>query len=282
MKNSNSFQALARRSIIEYAFLRWESAVLMALTVGGTALSFYLDYHGILPAWVWEACLALGLPSQALLVYSSLTDADTSRTIIARLLREKYYPHRLNDAFLQEQIDKAFAYHSRLETRVNRWRDTHLKNHLNDTARQIREWLKISYILAQRIDHYLAEYEILKSDRIHATQRLNVLQQQLSQEKDAEMQRQLQLTIHSLQRQVEALLSVDNTMKQAKLQLEHTLSAVGTIYSQTLLIEARELDGSRLERIRAEVAAEVTQLNDILGAMANVYHKPSYNEASSV
>lgn len=271
MSKSDSFQDLAQRSIVEYAFMRWESAVITVLTGGGTVLSIYLDYQGILPSWVWEACLAFGLPSEALLVYTSLTDSETSRNIISRLLREQYYPDRLDNERLQAQIDKAFAYHSRLETRVNRWRDTNLKKHLADTAEQVREWLKTSYALAQRIDHYLAEYDLLKNDRVHAEQRLKVLQQQAGQERDEGMRRQLELTIGGLQRQVDSLRSVDNTMKQAQLQLEHTLSAVGTIYSQTLLIEARELDGTRLTRVREEVAGEVDQLNDILAAMSRVY-----------
>ncbi|SEH04789.1 Uncharacterised protein [Candidatus Venteria ishoeyi] len=99
------------------------------------------------------------------------------------------------------------------------------------------------------------------------------MERQFQQEKDPGLRKQLEITQGGLQRQVAALDNVDNTMKQAKLQLEHTISAVGTIYSQTLLIEARELDGSRLGRVREEVAGEITQLNDILSAMSDVYEE---------
>ncbi|MDM8545811.1 hypothetical protein [Candidatus Venteria ishoeyi] len=271
MSTATSFQDLVRRNIIEYAFFRWESAVILGLTAGGTLLSVYLNAQGIVPSWLWGGSLGFGLLSESLLFYSSITDTDNSRMIIDRLLREQYYPKDLKNQQLQAQIDKAFAYHSRLESRVNRWRDTSLKDHLNETAEQVREWLKTSYTLAQRIDRYLSEYELLQADRVHASQRLKVLERQFQQEKDPGLRKQLEITQGGLQRQVAALDNVDNTMKQAKLQLEHTISAVGTIYSQTLLIEARELDGSRLGRVREEVAGEITQLNDILSAMSDVY-----------
>ncbi len=271
MSDSRSFQTLVKHTMIEYAFFRWESAVTLGMMVGGTGLSFYLSHRGILPSWAWGVCLAVGLLAEIILVFSSLSDKASNEAIITRLLQQEYYPEKLLNKALQAQIDKAFAYHSRLENRVNQWRDTSLKNHLNETAEQIRRWLKTSYTLAQRIDLYLAEYDLLKADKQHAVKRLNVLNQQLTQEKNADMRHQLELTISSLQRQVDALQGVDNTMKQAQLQLEHTVSAVGTIYSQTLLIEARALDGTRLQQVRQDVAEEVSQLTDILSAMQSVY-----------
>jgi len=38
-----------------------------------------------------------------------------------------------------------------------------------------------------------------------------------------------------------------------------------------MLIEARELDGARLNRVRDEINNEISSLGDILSAMENVY-----------
>jgi hypothetical protein len=53
--------------------------------------------------------------------------------------------------------------------------------------------------------------------------------------------------------------------------LENTLSALGTIYSQTMLIGARDIDSGRARRLRQEIVEEVEDLGDILAAMEEVY-----------
>ena len=83
----------------------------------------------------------------------------------------------------------------------------------------------------------------------------------------------LQLT--SLQKQVETINSLDQTMNRAELQLEHTLSALGTIYSQTMLVDAKDIDRARAQRLQQEIAEEVTDLSDVLTAMDEVYSTTS-------
>ena len=60
-------------------------------------------------------------------------------------------------------------------------------------------------------------------------------------------------------------------MDRAELQLEHTLTAMGTIYSQMLLVGAKDVDSGRVKRLREEVADEVQGLQDVLDSMDEVY-----------
>jgi hypothetical protein len=60
-------------------------------------------------------------------------------------------------------------------------------------------------------------------------------------------------------------------MERAQLQLETTLSSLGTIYSQTMLVGAKDIDSGRAKRLRQEISEEVVELDNILVAMDEVY-----------
>ncbi len=268
---SKTFQERAGKAILEYAFLRWESAVLVSLTILLTTLSWYFKDTGMVPSWTWIACLLFGIVGEGLFVYTGLTDPETSRHVVDQLLHNEFHPQRLYDADLQREMDKAFDYRSRIEAAIHKGRDRALKKHLSEVAEQIGCWLKNIYNLAQRLDHYQEEKEIFTTDKARANKRIRQMQQQMSTETDAEVKQQLQVTIEGMRHQCETIDHLENTMEKAGLQLEHTLSTLGTIYSQTILIEAKDVDSSHERRMRGEITKEMEQLSDILAAMDAVY-----------
>jgi hypothetical protein len=77
--------------------------------------------------------------------------------------------------------------------------------------------------------------------------------------------------MENLQRQHNTILQLENTMERAQLQLETTLSSLGTIYSQTMLVGAKDIDSGRAKRLRQEISEEVQELDNILVAMDEVY-----------
>ena len=88
---------------------------------------------------------------------------------------------------------------------------------------------------------------------------------------DVNVQQDIQANINSLQQQMETNSALHNTMERARLRLENTITAMGTIYSQTMLFGAKDIDSGRAQRLRQEIADEVTELGDILVAMDEVY-----------
>ncbi len=70
----SDIQRRAQSAIIQYAFLRWESALIIGLTL----VLFFL-FPKPFPWWPPAAWLLLGLVGLAALVYSSLTDSDDER-----------------------------------------------------------------------------------------------------------------------------------------------------------------------------------------------------------
>lgn len=262
-----TLQERAQKNILTESFFRWESAVVISLALL-LAVAASLDMISILPAWVW---LLGGLGAEAALVYSSLTDPEFGRKVVANLLRDDFRPERLRDKGLQQQINQALDYRSRIEKAIRERDDMMLKDELTETAVQIDDWLENIYDLARRIDRYKAEKAVLQRDQKRASRRMGELQGRLQQETDTAVKNQIQITLDGLRRQLETIEKLKNTIQRAKLQLENSLTSLGTIYSQTMLVDAKDIDSGRAKRLRQEISEEVTELNDVLLAMDEVY-----------
>jgi chromosome segregation ATPase len=264
----------AQKAILNNAFFRWESAGTIALTLILASLATLLNINPEffikipLDPWIW---LLAGGVLEGLLVYSSLSDSEQNRQVVAKMLKDEFHPERLTDKKLQEQIQEALDYRSRITTAIRERRESVLKDNLSATASQIDEWLESIYNLAQRLDRYQQEKNILERDKKRATARINELKQKLSREDDSAVRGQIETTTSNLQRQYETILQLENTMERAELQLETTLSSLGTIYSQTMLVGAKDIDSGRAKRLRQEISEEVQELDNILIAMDEVY-----------
>ena len=65
--------------------------------------------------------------------------------------------------------------------------------------------------------------------------------------------------------------TLEYTMERARLRLDSTVTSMATIYPQTLLLDAKDIDSSRYRRLEHEIQEEVTELADVLYAMDEVY-----------
>ncbi|MEM7033845.1 MAG: hypothetical protein AAF629_30160, partial [Chloroflexota bacterium] len=260
-----------QRALIEHAFFRWESAVTIGLTAILTAGAGLLGFVDIIPPWIWPICLTLGLVGEGALVYSSLNDPETGEKVVAQLLKDEFHPERLHNKELQARLNQAFDYRSRIEAAIRKRPDTMLKETLNDTAAQIDEWLKHLYQLAQRLDQYQDDADQLNQDYQQVSQRMKQLKKKLLGEGNQGVRQQIQTTLDSMERQLETIDRVRGTMTQAELQIDHTLSSLGTIYSQAMLFDAKGVNKKQASRLSEEITEEIHQLDDVLLAMDEVY-----------
>lgn len=266
----SSLEERAQRAILQYAFFRPESAIIIALTI---LLAFFVpSYIDFAPWWAW---LAGGLLGEAALVYSSLTDPEAHRRVVANMLHDEFHPERLQNTWLRQQVEDAFNYRSLITAAIRERRDSVLKDHLTDTAGQLDEWLEEVYDLAQRLDRYQTERDLHVRNRKHARARREELEQQLAREEAPAVRREIEYNIESLERQLQAIDELENAMERARLRLENTLTAMGTIYTQTMLVGAKDIDSGRAQRLRAEIGEEVNELSDVLAAMDEVYKAES-------
>lgn len=254
--------------MLQHAVFRWESAVVIALTLLLTVFGPRIDAVSFLPAWAW---LLGGILAEALLVYSSYTDAETGRKVVAEMLEDQFEPERLTDKKLQSQVEEALDYRGRITAAIRERRDSVLKDSLSETAAEIDEWLESIYALARRLDRYRQEKEVLERDKKRAAERIRQLESRSDVETDPEVKKQIAQTTESMRRQIETIEKLEKTMDRANLQLENTLSALGTIYSQTMLVGAKDIDSGRTKRLSSDIAGEVQELDNILLAMDEVY-----------
>lgn len=268
-KAREALEERLQKAIWQESLVRWESGVVLALTAALTTFSALgVPLVEFVPFWVW---LLGGIVAEAGLVYSSVLDPEFGRKVVSKMLKNEFKPERLNDKKLQRQINEALDYRSRIEKGIRERSDSVLKDELTQTASQIDDWLENIYDLARRIDRYQQEREILHRDRVRAESRVAQLQMDFAQAKRPAIKEQIQTTMNSLQRQLQTLEALEGTIQRARLQLENSLTHLGTIYSQTMLVDAKDIDKGSARRLRHEIAEEVTELSDLLLSMDEVY-----------
>ena len=86
----------------------------------------------------------------------------------------------------------------------------------------------------------------------------------MTQERDESVKAEIANAIHQRQGQLNMLEALDATMDKAELQLENTLTALGTVYSQMLLIDARDVNSARTQRLRDNITEQMAGLNDVI------------------
>jgi hypothetical protein len=254
--------------MLQHAFFRWESAVVIALTLLLAVFGPNIPAVDFIPSWVW---LLSGSVAEALLVYSSYSDPETGRQVVAQMLQDDFQPDRLEDKKLQRQVEEALDYRSRITAAIHERRESVLKDNLAETASQIDDWLENIYNLARRLDRYQSEKVILERDKKRAQERVRQLENRIAVENDPVVRQQIEFTMDGMQRQISTIESLEKTMDRAQLQLESTLSSLGTIYSQTMLVGAKDIDSGRAKRLRQDIREEVEELDSILLAMDEVY-----------
>lgn len=268
--NRRALETRVRNAMIQHALMRWEGVSLLAASFLATFVMSLYDFQLLgLPNILW---LLLGLAGYLGLAYSSFTDEETGRRVAESVLRADFSPRRLENKELQAKINEAFDYRSRIAEQMRqRDTDTALRTQLEGVADQFDEWIEEIYLLAQRLDAYYRERGRLEQSRKSATTRLYSLQESLGRARDAQVRTEIEKNIESTQRQIATIETLDNTMARAKLRLENTVTAMATIHSQTLLLSAKDIDGSRYQRLQQDIADEVNELGDILVAMDEVY-----------
>lgn len=275
MAEKESLEKRAQKAIVQESFLRPESAIIIALTMILTATSFIasqinlgIPVMEIVPFYLW---ILGGALLEGVLMASSITDDKFREQVVANLLRKDFEPARLNDTRLQRQINEALDYRTRIENGIQQQGGGILADELRQTATQIDAWLENMYDLALKIDRYQKQRSVLDRDRKRAESRLVQLQRAQERENNPALKKQLQVTVGNIQRQLNTLSQLDDTIKRASLQLENSLIHLSTIYSQTMLVDAKEIDRGRARRLRQEIDQEVTELGDLLISMDEVY-----------
>jgi len=255
----------ATRAILAHAVFRLESALTIALTLVLVAL-----FRQPLPWWQWWYWIVLGVIGEALIVYTSISDEMTNRRVVADLLRQEFNPDDIRTDEYRQRVEKALQYRQRIEEHVQSSESTILRDHLLDTTAAIAEWVGSVFGLARRLDAYHND-AMLSRDRRDLPREIAELRARLEREDSEAVRMELQQAISSKQEQLTNLAKLQNMMEKAEYQLETTLTALGTVYSQIQLIQAKDIDSGRAQRLRGDIADQVAALQGLQDTLDEVY-----------
>jgi hypothetical protein len=165
-------------------------------------------------------------------------------------------------------LDQARAYKKQIDQTIRTAVQQHNSTHLQQLGLQIEHWTNAIQDLVHRIDS-LRQDELIRRDIKAVPAAIADLEARLSGESDTTIRAQLERTLANRRKQLASLEQLQNTIKRAEIQIESTLSLLGTIYSQILTGQSTShvADYSRLS---VEVDEEVRLLQDQLEALREV------------
>lgn len=165
-------------------------------------------------------------------------------------------------------LEQALAYQRQIEQAIKVSPSSSNATHSQQLINQLDSWTEAIQDLVQRIDS-LRQDELIRRDLKAVPEAIASLESRLSHEADVSTQAQLERTLANRRKQLAALKQLQNTINRAEIQIESTLSLLGTIYSQILIGQSTShvADYSRLS---ADVDEEVRLLQDQLEALREV------------
>ncbi len=250
----------ARNAILQEAFFRWESAINVAvMMIAAVAV----------PA-LWWLFVALGVVLELGIGIATMRNPAINAKAVATIFRREFQPQKIKSKPLRKKTAKALEYLWRIEETVAQSKESVLRDRLKRTTEEVVDWVEAIYRLASRIDRYNRN-QLIARDMKSVPETIDKLSQRWAAEKDPAMRQQLERTIADKKRQYANLEALQDTIEKADLQLERTLSALGTVYSQLLVLDARGESAGRAQRLQAEISEQVQQLQDITVAMDEVY-----------
>jgi hypothetical protein len=261
---------VARQLLLKNALFSPISALILGagiVLVGlGVDIPVLSQTLGASSAW-WLAGI---LPLWAGYIATQVTSKSAGEAAVQQAIREQFDTNTITNPHLKMNVVQAIAYRERIDSAVARFNDSGMQTRMQDVANQVEEWVRRIYTLSRRLDTFRND-GIISNDLKSVPESIRKLQERLAREDHAEIRRELEDTIKRRKSQFESLDKLETTMDRAELQLENTLTALGTVYSQMLLIDAKDVDSSKTQRLRENILEQVNSLNDVITTMDEVY-----------
>jgi hypothetical protein len=249
-------------TLVSSAFFSWQSALIIALSI--LLFAFSVTPAG-LPAFFWLIFGALGV---ALFVVATVTDQGAQQRILEGILRDKYNPDDIKNDGARRRLEQALEYYAAIQKLVAT-RNAASRVEFQSTLDEIDKWIEHLYELGKRIDQF-DENQIINRDRIRARNELDELRRRLKAEPDERVQAELKRSIEIKETQLENLKTLEANVKRADIQMDNTLAALGTVYTQLQLIGSKSIDRGSAQRLQNQVHDQIMDLQDTIAAIDEV------------
>jgi hypothetical protein len=169
---------------------------------------------------------------------------------------------------LRGYLDQTLTYQAQIDQLLKTTSNTSNRAHRLHLATQISLWTEAVQDLIQHLAS-LHQDNLIRQDMAAVPKAIQDLEARLAYESEPGIRAQLEHALINRKNQLATLQFLQNTMKKAEIQIESTLSLLGTIYSQVLISQSTShmADYSRLS---VDVDEEVRQLQDQLEALWEV------------
>ncbi|MCU0508815.1 MAG: hypothetical protein MUC34_10500, partial [Anaerolineae bacterium] len=173
-----------------------------------------------------------------------------------------------------EYRQRAASYRRKIQSLIKTRRPGPIAERMTGVLAKLKSWEDRVGQLADRLTLYEKD-DLIQRDIRETPGHIDRLQRQLAMEAEPEMQRQIKRTLAAYREQQRQLELLGKMMKRTRLNLDDTLAAMGTVYSQLQVLNAMDIDGPTAARIAGDVDREVERLNDLLAAVSDVYASSS-------
>lgn len=250
-------------AVLTGALLRWESLLTILMTIV-LYMAVPQPFEWWQP-WFW---LVGGAIAELALVASVLADPEAARAAVAREFEQRFDMRSIKSPVSRQRLQSALEYRRGMLELVKRHKGA-MRTSLQQTVNDIDDWIAQMYDLALHMDAFESN-ELVDRDRRRVPQQLERARLRFEREQDPKVRGDLENQIRQLEQQLANLEATVNSTKRAEIQLESTLSSLGTIYAQMSLLGTKEVDSARAQRLRLEIQDEVSSLQDTIEAMDEV------------
>ena len=254
-------------ALLANALLRWETLVTLMVT----AILFLFVQDVSLPFMEWQPWfwLVLGGLAEGVLVYSTLNDPEATEQALAEDFEREYDLRNIRNRVSRERLRDAFEYRRNMLKLADVARGAMRIRQRTMITSGINDWIAHMYSLASRID-YFENNDLATRDLQQVPRKIQLVRQRIESEKDQGTRHDLQQQLKLLQRQRVSLEASASIIKRAEIQLESTLSALGTVYAQMSLLGTKDTKSIRGQRLSIEIKEEIDKLQDTIDAMDEV------------
>jgi len=264
-------------AILTDALLSWQSLVIIAATTLSLAVVVVI-FH---PFWIVAATLTVTVLTTGVVVetgwlWLSLADERRQTQALTRHLQPKTtlsIDHIHNDQ-LKVKLLKALQYWWLINQKFSALPRGPMRHQVEATHHDVTCWIQAIYTLATQADKLLLD-TMVGQDLQNVPVAIRRYEENLLRENDLQIRQHLEQALVHRRQQLQTLQSLQNNLRQIHYKLDSTLSALGMVYSQLLLVTEGGQHRGQINRLQTDVTEEIHRLQDLIEAMDEIYQEKS-------
>lgn len=174
-----------------------------------------------------------------------------------------------DEDYANERLEKALIYRQGMDQLI-RQQVGPKRVTLQKAADEMDKGIEAIRNLVRRVDN-IANNPVLQSDLKTTPAAIEQMEARLESEHDPSIRAELERALKSRQTQLQNLQHLDRVVKRADIQIDNMLAAIGTVYAQMQLIDAKHIDSSKAQQLFDDVSEQVKKTQDLIYSVEEVY-----------